>query len=132
MHNLQGKKFLLFALSRVSGSKYCFSLIFISCILQSFFMFSKWCTRLVFLSPRKPCRLNHLCDLFMNFFMIAYLVKSIDRSFPGKITFWAFPLHYFVSFDFVSLLDFFSSFLVSFAIIFLNMGLLALALIYSQ
>src|SRR3972149_1421270 len=67
--------------------------------------------------------------LFVCLFMVTYLIKSINSSFPMKITFWAVPLHYFFYSDFLvsdslnalTLSDFFSSLPVSFAISFLNM-----------
>ena len=135
MHNMQGEKFLLFAFSKVSGSKYCLSFIFTSTILQSFFMLARWCTTLVCLSPRKPGILSYLDFLFVCLFMDAYLIKSINSSFPLEITFWAFPLHYFFYSDFLfsdslnalTFSDLFSSLCVSFAISFLNMLRHALA-----
>ena len=125
---MQGEKFLLFAFSKVSGSKYCLSFNFTSTILQSFFMFARWCTRLVCLSPRKAGISSHLDFLFVCLFMGTYLIKSINSSFPLKIAFWAVPLHYFFYSDFLfsdswnalTLSDVFSSLCVSFAISFLN------------
>src|SRR3990172_51666 len=108
MHHMQGEKFLLFAFSKVSGSKYCLSFNFTSQILHSFFMDTY---------------------LFVCLFMYTYLIKSINSSFPMKITFWAVPLHYVFYSDFLvsdslnalTFSDFFSSLPVSFAISFLNM-----------
>src|SRR3990170_1462598 len=67
--------------------------------------------------------------LFVCLFMDTYFIKSINSSFPMKITFWAVPLHYVFYSDFffsdslnaLTFSDFFSSLCVSFAISFLNM-----------
>ena len=134
---MQGEKFLLFAFSKVSGSKYCLSFIFTSTILQSFFMLARWWTTLVCLSPRKPGILNYLDFLFVCLFMDTDLIKSINSSFPMKITLWAVPLHYFFysgflvsdSLNALTFSDFFSSLCVSFAINFLNMLMQVIALI---
>src|SRR3972149_9909367 len=75
--------------------------------------------------------------LFVCLFMYTYLIKSINSSFPMKITLWAVPLHYFFysgflfsdSLNALTFSDFFSSLCVSFAISFLNMLRHAFALI---
>src|SRR3990172_7422184 len=98
MHNMQGEKFLLFAFSKVSGSKYCLSFNFTPEILQSFFMD----TYLI-------KSINSSLPMKITFWAVPlHYVFYSDFFFSDSLNALMFS-------------DFFSSLCVSFAISFLNM-----------